>query len=87
MTKKIDAAEIDRILKPGNLGVRLFVAIGRAIPESTFPKWSEEEIINETRQMDEEERQEAIEVIRIMEQTVAAIIVERGGCAPELVRS
>lgn len=87
MFEQIDEKEAERLLTPGNLGLRIFIAIGRTIPENEFDLSSDEALIDELKGADAEERQEALTVLRSFEQAVAAIIVERGGSAPELVRS
>ncbi len=87
MTDKIDQKEAERLLTPGNLGLRVFIAIGRTIPDNEFELGSDEALIEDLKAMDPKDLQEALIVVRELEQAVAEVIVERGGSAPELVRS
>lgn len=78
----------ERLLRPDNLGLRMFLAMGRGMPG--VPDSSDQTdaalltaMIDELSEMDEDERQGILGCIAAMERATIEIIREHGGVVPE----
>lgn len=76
-------ADADRLLQPGNLGLRVFVAMGKVAPGCEGSETTVDKIIADLHQWERQERDEALVLIQALDQVVSDLVVERGGYVPE----